>query len=79
MGLGKGKKKAGKLGTMEKKQLPVETDPQRLVKFVCGSNIYATGDDVKVHTKLYFNNHQTFNLITNTYQTFVEEAKCFLC
>lgn len=52
MGLGKGKKKAGKLGTMEKKQLPVETDSHRLVTYVCGSNIYTTGEDVKVHTKL---------------------------
>lgn len=50
MGLGKGKKKAGKLGTIEKKQLPVETDPHRLVTYVCGSNIYTTGEDVKVPT-----------------------------
>ncbi|XP_063834250.1 large ribosomal subunit protein mL54 [Ostrinia nubilalis] len=48
MGLGKGKKKAGKLGPMEKKQLPVETDPVKLTTFVCGSNIYTTGEDVKL-------------------------------
>ncbi|KAJ8708884.1 hypothetical protein PYW08_010266 [Mythimna loreyi] len=48
MGLGKGKKKAGKLGTMEKKELPVESDPHRLVSYVCGSNIYTSGEDVKL-------------------------------
>lgn len=48
MGLGKGKKKGGKLATMEKKEMPVETDPVKLVHFVCGSNIYTTGEDVKV-------------------------------
>lgn len=50
MGLGKGKKKVGgKLGTVEKQQLPVETDPGQLVSRVCGSNIYLTGEDVQVH------------------------------
>ncbi|XP_021196420.2 large ribosomal subunit protein mL54 [Helicoverpa armigera] len=48
MGLGKGKKKAGKLTAMEKKEMPVESDPQRLVSHVCGSNIYTTGEDIKV-------------------------------
>lgn len=48
MGLGKGKKKAGKLGAMEKKEMPVESDPHKLVNYVCGSNIYTTGEDVKV-------------------------------
>ncbi|XP_049881118.1 39S ribosomal protein L54, mitochondrial isoform X2 [Pectinophora gossypiella] len=48
MGLGKGKKKMGKLGAMEKKELPVETDPNKLVNYVCGSNIYVTGEDVKL-------------------------------
>lgn len=48
MGLGKGKKKAGKLSTMEKKEMPVESDPHKLVNYVCGSNIYTTGEDVKV-------------------------------
>ncbi|XP_052749457.1 39S ribosomal protein L54, mitochondrial [Galleria mellonella] len=48
MGLGKGKKKAGKLTTMEKKVLPVETDPEKLVNYVCGSNIYTTGEDIKL-------------------------------
>ncbi|KRT79010.1 hypothetical protein AMK59_7514, partial [Oryctes borbonicus] len=43
------KKKAGKAGpTMEKKILPVETDPQKLVNFVCGSNIYKEGQDVQI-------------------------------
>lgn len=48
MGLGKGKKKGGKLSTMEKKEMPVESDPHKLVNYVCGSNIYTTGEDVKV-------------------------------
>ncbi|KAM3957217.1 mitochondrial ribosomal protein L54 [Aphomia sociella] len=48
MGLGKGKKKGGKLTIMEKKVLPVETDPEKLVNYVCGSNIYTTGEDVKL-------------------------------
>ncbi|XP_034826286.1 large ribosomal subunit protein mL54 [Maniola hyperantus] len=48
LGLGKGKKKLSKLGSMEKKQLPVETDPEKLVNYVCGSNIYITGEDVKI-------------------------------
>lgn len=48
MGLGKGKKKGGKLGTMEKKEMPVETDPVKLVNYVCGSNIYINGEDVKI-------------------------------
>ncbi|XP_068910192.1 large ribosomal subunit protein mL54 [Tenebrio molitor] len=43
------KKKLGKIGpVVEKKVLPVETDAEKLVKFVCGSNIYTTGEDVQV-------------------------------
>lgn len=42
-------KKLSKLGpVMEKKVLPVETDPERLVNYVCGSNIYKTGEDIKI-------------------------------
>ncbi|CAH2057961.1 unnamed protein product, partial [Iphiclides podalirius] len=48
LGLGKGKKKLSKLSTMEKKVLPVETDPEKLVSQVCGSNIYITGEDVQL-------------------------------
>ncbi|KAI8423416.1 hypothetical protein MSG28_012562 [Choristoneura fumiferana] len=48
MGLGKGKKKLGKLGAMEKRELPVETDPHKLVTLVCGANIHTSGDDVKL-------------------------------
>ena len=33
---------------MEKKLLPVETDPERLVNYCCGSNIYVEGEDVKL-------------------------------
>lgn len=43
------KKKSGKLGpVMEKKVLPTETDPERLVTYACGTNIYKTGEDVKL-------------------------------
>ncbi|KAL4709510.1 hypothetical protein ACJJTC_007241 [Scirpophaga incertulas] len=48
MGLGKGKKKVGKVSTMEKKEIPVETDPEKLINYVCGSNIYLTGEDIKL-------------------------------
>lgn len=42
-------KKGGKLGpVVEKKVMPVEEDPQRLVNYVCGSNIYTKGEDIKV-------------------------------
>ncbi|XP_055687996.1 39S ribosomal protein L54, mitochondrial [Lutzomyia longipalpis] len=43
------KKKMGKLGPVaEKKEIPVETDVNRLINFVCGSNIYKTGEDVQL-------------------------------
>lgn len=43
------KKKLGKTGPVsEKRILPVETDPERLVTYCCGSNIYKTGEDVKL-------------------------------
>ncbi|CAG9766180.1 unnamed protein product [Ceutorhynchus assimilis] len=45
----KKKKVGGKVGPMiEKKILPVETDPEKLVNYCCGSNIYKTGEDVKL-------------------------------
>lgn len=47
-GLGK-RKKLGKLGpVMEKVVLPVETDPVKLMSYVCGSNIYKEGEDIKL-------------------------------
>ena len=46
--LGK-KKKLSKLGPMiEKKVMPVETDTQKLVNYVCGSNLLKEGEDVKL-------------------------------
>lgn len=43
------KKKLGKLGPIaEKVVIPVETDASKLVNYVCGSNIYKTGEDIKV-------------------------------
>ncbi|BFG04827.1 39S ribosomal protein L54 mitochondrial [Drosophila madeirensis] len=43
------KKKLGKLGPiMEKKVIPVETDANKLVGYVCGSNYLKTGQDVKI-------------------------------
>lgn len=51
MSLGKSKKKigGGKGGPIvEKFEFPVETDANKLVKFVCGSNILKEGQDVEV-------------------------------
>lgn len=43
------KKLKGKIGgTIEKKVLPIETDPERLTRFCCGSNIYVEGNDVEL-------------------------------
>lgn len=48
-GAGGKKKKLGKLGPiMEKKVIPVETDANKLVNYVCGSNYMKTGEDVKI-------------------------------
>jgi hypothetical protein len=33
---------------MEKKIIPVETDSQKLVSYVCGSNLFKEGDDIKL-------------------------------
>lgn len=33
---------------MEKKIIPVETDPQKLVNYVCGSNLLKEGEDIKL-------------------------------
>ncbi|KAL5289093.1 MRPL54 family protein [Megaselia abdita] len=47
--VGSKKKKLGKLGPVaEKKEIPVETDSNKLVNYVCGSNIMKTGQDVKI-------------------------------
>ncbi|XP_050422541.1 39S ribosomal protein L54, mitochondrial [Adelges cooleyi] len=50
MSLGKSKKKLGKGGPVsEKTELPVETDANKLVKYVCGSNILKEGgEDVEL-------------------------------
>nr|CAG4643650.1 EOG090X0KWJ [Ilyocryptus agilis] len=47
--LGTKKGSKGKLGqVVEKVVLPVETDPEKLVKFVCGSNILKQGKDIEL-------------------------------
>nr|CAG4646737.1 EOG090X0KWJ [Macrothrix elegans] len=50
--MGLGSKKAGKGGKLgpvvEKKKLPVETDPAKLVNYVCGSNILKQGQDIQL-------------------------------
>ena len=49
MSLGKkGKLAKGAGPTLEKKVLPVETDPHKLVNYVCGSNINKEGEDIKL-------------------------------
>ncbi|CRK86180.1 CLUMA_CG000133, isoform A [Clunio marinus] len=42
-------KVSGKMGVaVEKRILPVETNPEKLVNYVCGSNIYIKGEDIKL-------------------------------
>lgn len=41
--------KVGKTGpVVEKVKFTVEKDPKKLVNYVCGSNVFAEGEDVKV-------------------------------
>lgn len=43
-------KKVGKAGPIvEKIRIPVEKDVNKLVNYVCGSNIYVDGTDIKVN------------------------------
>ena len=45
----KKKKVGGKLGPVaQKKVIPVETDTNKLINYVCGSNTMKTGQDIKV-------------------------------
>merc|ERR1712116_74296 len=47
--LGKKGGKKGKLGpVVERRVLPVETDPEKLVNYVCGSNIMKEGENIKL-------------------------------
>ncbi|XP_011196639.1 39S ribosomal protein L54, mitochondrial [Zeugodacus cucurbitae] len=47
--IGGKKKKLGKLGpVIEKKEIPVESDTNKLVNYVCGSNILKAGQDIKL-------------------------------
>jgi len=50
MSLGKSKKKMGGKGGpgIEKTEISVETDAKKLLTYVCGSNIYKEGEDVKL-------------------------------
>ncbi|XP_054724444.1 39S ribosomal protein L54, mitochondrial-like [Uloborus diversus] len=43
-----GKAKILGVGFDKKKRLPVETDPDKLVNYCCGSNIYKEGEDAKL-------------------------------
>lgn len=50
-------KKIGKTGPIaEKIEFPVESDVNRLVNYVCGSNIYVEGEDIKVNAKVLASN-----------------------
>lgn len=40
---------------MEKVKVAAETDTKRLANYVCGSNIYLEGEDVKVSGTLLLN------------------------
>ncbi|KAH0946374.1 hypothetical protein HN011_004519 [Eciton burchellii] len=44
----KSKKVSGKTAKTERLVLPVETDVNKLVNYVCGTNIYKEGEDVKI-------------------------------
>lgn len=60
----------GKLGpVVEKKIMPVETDPQKLVNHVCGSNIYTKGEDIKVSWIVLF--FFTFLYVSKCKQKFI--------
>lgn len=49
----KKKKVGGKLGPIaQKRVIPVETDTNKLINFVCGSNTMKTGQDIKVSVLL---------------------------
>ncbi|XP_015593708.1 39S ribosomal protein L54, mitochondrial [Cephus cinctus] len=47
-GLGKAKKGKKTGVVVEKKVLPVETDVNKLLKFVCGTNVMKEGKDVEI-------------------------------
>jgi len=46
--LGKKGKGSKMPATVERRKFPVESDPEKLTKFVCGSNILKTGQDVEL-------------------------------
>lgn len=47
-------KKIGKVGPIvEKIVLPVEKDTNKLVNYVCGSNINIEGEDIKVSKEMH--------------------------
>lgn len=55
-GMAAKKKKIGKVGPVaEKKVIPVETDPSKLVNYVCGSNYMQKGEDIKVRHRNMMN------------------------
>lgn len=66
-------KKAGKKTksdpAMQKVIIPAESDPHKLVNYVCGSNIYTTGEDVKVIINVMdnFKLEYTFNWLKHFY------------
>lgn len=46
------KPKIGKAGAIQEEiVIPAESDTRRLVEYVCGSNYYVEGEDVKVNKK----------------------------
>lgn len=49
---------------MEKKIIPVETDANKLVNYVCGSNYLKTGEDIKVSVTQCIINSQIELIIT---------------
>lgn len=51
-----GKGKGGKGIVLSDYKIPVEKDTQRLVDYVCGSNINEEGEDIKVNISYGMNN-----------------------
>lgn len=73
------KSKVGKAGPIvEKVTLYVEKDPHKLVNYVCGSNIYIDGEDVKVNGSFFLQKkrrRKSADIVENTNLIFALQIK----
>ncbi|CAG0917467.1 unnamed protein product [Notodromas monacha] len=46
VGLGKKGKPGKTAGVMQKREMPVESDPKKLATYCCGTNVFKEGEDV---------------------------------